>query len=85
MVIAYRYILLFFGLILATAALAPRAEAQSATEIAITGVTIPGSSGNAFSAFDQPIINSVGQVAFLGFFPGGREFFGHRSSSKYHP
>jgi autotransporter-associated beta strand protein len=61
--------------ILALAVAASRSPAQNATEIAITGVTIPGSSGNAFSAFQAPVINNVGQVAFVGLFPGGSGVF----------
>jgi fibronectin-binding autotransporter adhesin len=75
MISFYRYALVWCVAILALGLFAPRANAQYATEIAITGVQIPGASGNAFSAFDQPIINNVGQVAFLGFFPGGQGIF----------
>jgi autotransporter-associated beta strand protein len=75
MVVSYRYATVRCVAILALAVAVPRAEAQYATEIAITGVTIPGSSGNAFSAFQAPVINSVGQVAFVGLFPGGSGVF----------
>ncbi len=75
MVASYRYPLALGLAFLTLAVATPRSTAQYATEIAITGVTIPGSSGNAFLSFDPPVINNVGQVAFLGFFPGGQGIF----------
>jgi fibronectin-binding autotransporter adhesin len=57
---------------------APRAAAQftgSATEIAITGASIPGTAGNAFISFEASNINNVGQIAFVGEFPGGMGVF----------
>jgi autotransporter-associated beta strand protein len=61
--------------IVALTVLAPRSEAQFATEIAITGTVVPGTGGNAFISFNTPVINNVGQVAFLGQFSGGQGIF----------
>jgi autotransporter-associated beta strand protein len=54
---------------------APRAVAQSATVVAVTGQVAPNTSANAFETFNQPVINDNGQVAFLGNLTGAQGIF----------
>ncbi len=63
-----------WGLALALAAgvFCTQAEALRLVQtVALAGQTAPGTGGQTFTSFDEPMVNSAGQVAFVAAYTGG--------------